>query len=208
MLGAALGLEEAPRVITPPLAALDAGFGHKLDLWLSYCRVLIGGMGLALVLVLLPEQRWSLGLLVGYIAAAALVPSALRLAGTPERMGWVRILVLCIDVLVVAAFTYAWGIRTSPALFMFLPIVVGWTLTPQKGIGRLALVLVLAAIGVLLIGESYALWLPGFQRSPASITSSAPGGALLFLASWQARWAQCTSCSTSPWSACASTVTR
>src|SRR5690606_41117889 len=115
----------------------------------------VGGAGVVLVATLLSDLRWALLLSLLYLGAAASVIPLLRLAGTAERKGWVRVAMLLVDVLTVSVFTYAWGTRASPAVFLYVPIVVGWTLIPQRGVGRLALVLVLASLGLLLLIEDH-----------------------------------------------------
>jgi signal transduction histidine kinase/CheY-like chemotaxis protein len=173
----AAGVVSAPvsAAALAPVSALERDFAERLDRWLSYYRLCVGGAGVVLVATLTSDLRWALSLSILYWCAAASVIPLLRLAGTAERKGWVRVAILLVDVLTVSVFTYAWGTRASPAVFMFVPIVVGWTLVPQRGVGRLALVLVLAALGFLLFVEHH-------EQRPFVRESAyhVPGGRLLF----------------------------
>ncbi|HEX5660679.1 MAG TPA: ATP-binding protein, partial [Polyangiales bacterium] len=87
----------------------------------------------------------------------ALVPTALAHARSLSGRAGMRTLLMLADVALVSLFIYRWGARTSPAPFMLVPIVSGWTLIRQRTLGRVALVTVLAAYAVLLSLEQYGL---------------------------------------------------
>jgi signal transduction histidine kinase/CheY-like chemotaxis protein len=111
-----------------------------------------------LVAALIADVRWALALGALYIAASASVFPLLRWVGDNKKAKyWVRVVILFIDVLTVSVFTYAWGSRASPAIFMYVPIVVGWTLLPEQGLARTALVLVIASLALVLAFEDPSL---------------------------------------------------
>ncbi len=144
--------EERPRGVVESETELDARFERRLDLWLSTYRLAIGVTGFVLIAVLLPGTQWPLLLLVGaYIVAGAAVFPALRAVGSSKAgKRKVRAAILLADVVIVSALTYAWGARSSPGPFLYVPIVVGWSLLPQRSLGRLALALVLVSLAALL----------------------------------------------------------
>lgn len=171
---------EDVRDLVAEVAGSDGGtsLGPKLDLWLSYYRVALASIGLVLVLLLLPGHSWVVRMLLVYLVMASLVPLSLRIAGTASRKALVRPCVLLSDVIVVSLLAHAWGARSSPAAFMYLPIVVGWTLVPQPKLGRLSLVLVLLAMAILLFYEEADLARTAVARGTALPGDA--GGAFLF----------------------------
>lgn len=152
--------QERPAGVVESETELDARFERRLDIWLSTYRVAIGVTVFVLTTVLLPGVQWQLMVAgAAYVAASAAVFPALRLAGS-SRAGKlvVRAAILLADVLIVSTLTYVWGARFSPAPFFYVPIVVGWSLLPQRLLGRLALALVILSLGAL-------LWLEPTERS-------------------------------------------
>jgi signal transduction histidine kinase/CheY-like chemotaxis protein len=131
-------------------AAVDADFARKLDLWGAYHRMAVASMTMAITFCIVPQPDWLLWTAGFYLLVSAFVPSLLDRAGSLANKAWVRTLVMLIDVGVVSLFIYRWGARTSPAAFMYLPIVSGWTQIPQRYLGRIAGITVILAYGVLL----------------------------------------------------------
>lgn len=132
------------------LAELDARFERRLSKWLSHYRLALGGAALGLLWAVLPRPHWLFGVLLAYMAVAALVLPLLRLSvHNPRWKLRIRICVLLSDVLTVTAFTYAWGVP-SPWMFLYMPIAVGWRLLPRPIFGRLAIASVLTAVAALL----------------------------------------------------------
>jgi len=149
-----------------PISALDLGFERRLDRWLSSFRVGVGFAGLMLTVSLVNDLRWALALGAGYVAASASVFPLMRRAGDDSGAKHrVRLAILAADLLTVSAFVYGWGSRASPAMFMYVPIVVGWTLIPRRNFGRLALLMVLTSLALVLAFEDPSLALtPGPLR--------------------------------------------
>jgi signal transduction histidine kinase/ActR/RegA family two-component response regulator len=131
-------------------AAVDADFARKLDLWGAYHRMAAASMTMGLTFWIVPQPDWLLWMAGLYLLLSAFVPWLLDRAGSLANKAWVRTLVMLIDVSVVSMFIYRWGARTSPAAFMYVPIVSGWTLIPQRYLGRIAGITVMFAYGVLL----------------------------------------------------------
>jgi signal transduction histidine kinase len=138
-------------------ATVDADFARKLDLWGAYHRMAVASMTMAITFGILPQPDWLLYLAALYLGLAALVPAALAAARSLSSKAWMRALVMLADVTLVSLFIYRWGARTSPAPFMLVPIVSGWTLIRQRTLGRWTVVTVLSAYAVLLGLEQYGL---------------------------------------------------
>jgi hypothetical protein len=159
-------------------AAVDADFVRRLDLWGAYHRIAVASMTMAVTFGILPQPDWLLWLAAFFLGVAALVPSMLRSARSISGKAGVRTLVMLIDVCVVSMFIYRWGARSSPAPFMYVPIVSGWTLIRQRNLGRLAAGAVLIAYGTLLWIEQLAWPVP--HGVGASTYAGAGGNALLY----------------------------
>jgi two-component system, cell cycle sensor histidine kinase and response regulator CckA len=148
--------EEPTRSTT--IASLDVSFERRLDRWLSLFRLAVGFAGLLLVVSLVSELRWSLIAGAAYLTASGSVFPLLRMAGDDPRAKLrLRLCILVVDVVTVSAFVYGWGSRASPAMLLYVPIVVGWTLVPEQRLGRAALVLVLVSLAVVLLLENPSL---------------------------------------------------
>jgi signal transduction histidine kinase len=128
-------------------AGLDADFGQRLDLWASYQRIGLSALGLLVVLLVTPEATWVQLLGAVYFFSSLWLPWLVNPRRSEPFKARIRVAVLCEDLLVVSSVVYAWGTHTSAVVFMYLPIVVFFTLVPQRGLGRLALVLSLAIVG-------------------------------------------------------------
>jgi signal transduction histidine kinase len=139
----------------------------------------VAGLTMVVAFSLVPQPTWLLSVAASYLAMAALVPRALDIAAAARRKVWVRLVVMLVDVGVVSAFLYHWGARTSPVAFMYVPIVSGWTLIPQRHLGRAAGATVLLAYGTL-------LWLEqlGWSARPAPLSTlaahSSAGSAVVY----------------------------
>jgi two-component system, cell cycle sensor histidine kinase and response regulator CckA len=137
------------------IASLDVSFERRLDRWLSLFRVAVGCAGFLLVVSLVSELRWALIAGAAYLTAAGSVFPLLRMAGDdPRAKQRLRLCILLVDVVTVSAFVYGWGSRASPAVLLYVPIVVGWTLIPEQRLGRVALLLVLVSLGAVLLLEN------------------------------------------------------
>jgi signal transduction histidine kinase len=135
-------------------SGLDAGFGQRLDMWASYQRIGLSALALLVVLVVTPQATWVhiLGS-VYFLSSLSLLWLVSERRSEPFKAR-VRLSVMCEDLLVVSTVVYAWGTHTSPVNFMYLPLVVFFTLVPQRGLGRLALFLSLLIVGSMLLLES------------------------------------------------------
>ncbi|HEY6877238.1 MAG TPA: ATP-binding protein [Polyangiales bacterium] len=156
-------------------AAVDADFTRKLDLWGAYHRMAVASLTMAVAFGILPQPDWLLWLAAFYLGLAVLVPSAMGHARTHTERACMRATLMLIDVALVSLFIYRWGARTSPAPFMYVPIVSGWTLIRQRTLGRSALVTVLFAYGLMLTLEQHGITLA--QINTASLTT---GSGLLY----------------------------
>jgi signal transduction histidine kinase/CheY-like chemotaxis protein len=133
---------------------IDADFGRRLDLWASYQRIGLSTVGLVVVLLVTPEATW-VQLLVGvYATGSIFIPWLMNERRSEAFKARVRLALLCEDLFVVSSVAYGWGTHTSPAVFMYLPIVVFFTLVPQRGLGRLALLLSIGVVGATLLLEA------------------------------------------------------
>jgi signal transduction histidine kinase/CheY-like chemotaxis protein len=136
------------------LPGLDADFERKLDLWGAYHRIAVTTATMVISFAILPQPAWLLWTSGLYLALAALVPRLLA-GRSRARKQLVRVLVMIVDIVVLSLFVYRWGARASPAGFLYIPIVSGWTLIPQRHLGRASSLLALAAYGVLLTVEQH-----------------------------------------------------
>jgi signal transduction histidine kinase len=146
---------ERPSVVS--FAVVDASFALKLDLWGAYHRMAVASMTMAITFGILPQPDWLLWLGALYLGMAALVPTVFSRSLSLSRKAWLRTLLMLADVALVSLFIYRWGARTSPAPFMLVPIVSGWTLIRQRMLGRLTVVAVLGAYALLLALEQQGL---------------------------------------------------
>lgn len=161
-------------------ALLDADFGGRLDNWGSIHRMGMAAVGVLLVTLLLPDAPWVLWLLSAYFASSGLAFWLVNNRRTERFKALGRTWLLLVDVITVSALSYGWGTHTSPASFMYLPIVVGFTLVPQRHLGRVALLLVLAVNALLLLLEHF-LIIP-YAPFPLRGASDAMHGRLFFFA--------------------------
>jgi signal transduction histidine kinase/CheY-like chemotaxis protein len=161
------------RLSAESFASVDAAFARKLDLWGAYHRMAVAGMTMAITFGILPQPDYLLWLAAIYLGVAALVPTALARASSLSSKAWMRLLLMFCDVTLVSLFIYRWGARTSPAPFMLVPIVSGWTLIRQRALGRATVATVLAAYATLLLLEEY-----GYN--PGHGPSGSAGASLLY----------------------------
>ncbi len=140
--------DERPSVIS--FARVDADFARKLDLWGAYHRLALSSMAMAFAFGLLPQPEWLLWTGAIYLLIAALIPPVLGRVQSLTGKAWLRALLMLSDVGLVSLFIYRWGPRTSPAAFMLVPIVSGWTLIRQRTLGRFAVATTLGAYAYLL----------------------------------------------------------
>ncbi len=162
------------------MVQVDAAFGRRLDRWLSLYRLAMAGCGCLLALLLFGVTWWLLcG--VAYLVIAALVMPLLRLAQSARRRRWVRAGILFADVALVSLFVFIWGTRASPAVFLYVPIVVGWALVPQPELGRVSLLLSLTSFAVLLVVDLDG-WVAasGLPLDEGSALIASPIGSLMF----------------------------
>ncbi len=146
-------------------SGLDAAFGRRLDMWASYQRIGLSALALLVVLVVTPEARWVHILGSVYFLVSLSLPWLVNERRSEPFKARVRRSIMCADLSVVSFVVYAWGTHTSPVVFMYLPIVVFFTLVPQHGLGRLALVLSLLIVGSILLLE----WLQIIPYAPLRI---------------------------------------
>jgi signal transduction histidine kinase/CheY-like chemotaxis protein len=165
----------------PTEALLDADFEQRLDQWGTYHRIGISAIGLALTILLLPQARWVQLLCGTFLVGAVLVLWLINERRSERFKARVRVVLMLNDVAMVSAIAYAWGTHTSPVTLMYLPLVVGWTLAPQRGLGKAALLTLLVVVAALLALES-AQVIPHAPLSLARSGSPAHGNRLLFLA--------------------------
>jgi signal transduction histidine kinase len=139
-------------------AVLDADFDRRLDRWGTFQRIGLSGAGLIIVLLLLPHATWVIGVCALHFANALCVLHWVR-EGRPEAgKAKTRMALVFGDITLVSLLSYGWGTHTSPASFMYLPIVVGFTLVPQGNkLGKLAVWLTLGTVAGLLVLESRGL---------------------------------------------------
>lgn len=159
---------------------VDAAFGRRLDSWLSLYRLAMAGCGFFLTVLLFSSTPWPL-YAACYLALSAAVMPFLRLARTEERQRYVRATILLADIGIVSLFVFIWGTRASPAVFMYVPIIVGWTLVPQVGLGRLSLLLALASLAALLVArpEDWVV-IDGMRLDAGSTPMASSAGSLMF----------------------------
>jgi signal transduction histidine kinase len=174
----ALTAPEKARSQTLSFAEVDADFARRMDLWGAYHRMAVGSLTMAATFGILRQPDGLLWVAACYLALAALVPSALKAAPTAARKSVIRTVVMLIDVAVVSLFIYRWGARTSPAAFMYVPIVSGWTLIPQRHLGRTAGITVLIAYGTLLALEQLG-WPPSHRVDLSAVASSGTSGSAI-----------------------------
>jgi signal transduction histidine kinase len=160
-------------------ADVDADFARRMDLWGAYHRMAVASLTMAATFGILAQPDALLWVAAFYLGLAALVPLALARAASNSRKSWIRSVVMVIDVTVVSLFIYRWGARTSPAAFMYVPIVSGWTVIPQRHLGRAAGVTVLLAYGTLLALEQSG-WPPGRADLSMGAASGTAGSAILY----------------------------
>jgi signal transduction histidine kinase len=134
-------------------ATVDADFTHQLDLYGAYHRMAVASVTMAVSFGILPQPEWLLWLAAIYLGFAVAVPAVLSRARSISGKAWIRTLLMFADITLVSLFVYRWGPRTSPAPFMYVPIVSGWTLIRQRTLGRLAYITVLVAYASLLLIE-------------------------------------------------------
>jgi signal transduction histidine kinase/CheY-like chemotaxis protein len=115
-----------------------------------------------------------------YFASALFGPSLVGKARSDRFKARSRVLLMIEDLSAVSALSYGWGTHTSPAAFMYLPVVVGFTLVPQKRLGRTALILALSIVGAALSLE--ALHVIPYAPLRIAQTPSLDGSRLLFFA--------------------------
>ena len=173
----ALFATESPHSPALSFAELDADFARRMDLWGAYHRMAVASLTMAATFGILPQPDALLWVAAFYLGLAALVPSALATAGSGARKSLIRSVVMLVDVAVVSLFIYRWGARTSPAAFMYIPIVSGWTLIPQRHIGRAAGVTALLAYGTLLALEQ-TRW-PTRESELSMVASSGTAGSAI-----------------------------
>ncbi|MET0285162.1 MAG: ATP-binding protein [Polyangiales bacterium] len=154
-------------------ASVESDFARKLDLWGAYHRMAVASMTMAVTFGILPQPDYLLWLAALYLALSAVVPSALSRASSLSSKAWIRTLLMFCDVTLVSLFIYRWGARSSPAPFMLVPIVSGWTLIRQRALGRATVGTVLSAYALLLALEEY-----GYN--PAHGPSGSAGESLLY----------------------------
>jgi signal transduction histidine kinase len=135
-------------------AGFDADFGQRLDQWASNQRIGFAALGFLAVLLVTPGATWVLLLVAVYFTTSVFIPWLVNERRSEAFKARVRLAVLCEDLIVVSTVVYGWGTSSSPAAFMYLPIVVFFTLVPQRGLGRLALVLSLSVVGLALVLEA------------------------------------------------------
>ncbi len=155
-----------------PLLTDDAEFARNLDFWGAYHRVVAAGAGIAIALLLLGDQPWVHILLTGYFGIGLLLLLVLTRA-SPALISLARPAWLLADIALVGGLTYVWGPRLSPAPFLFVPVVVGWTLVPQPGLGLASL-----ALSLLVVGANLAMEAPG--SVPAMLGRATSGPTLFF----------------------------
>jgi len=160
-------------------AEIAADFARKLDLWGAYHRMVVGSLTMAVTFSILPQPGWLLAFSALYLLVAALLPRLLDLAGDRRRKARLRVFVMVLDVALVTLFASYWGARTSPSAFMYVPMVSGWTLIPQRHIGRVSAVAALAAYGGLLLAEQRG-WLGGTRAGDALALHSTTSAFLYF----------------------------
>jgi signal transduction histidine kinase/CheY-like chemotaxis protein len=160
-------------------AGLDADFGRRLDMWATNQRIGLSALGFVVVLLVTPGATWVQLLAGAYFTTSVFVPWLVNERRSEAFKARVRIALLCEDLFVVSTVVYGWGTRTSPAAFMYLPIVVFFTLVPQRGLGRLALLLSLTVVGSALMLEALQI----LPQAPLRISQAPPeSSGLLFFA--------------------------
>jgi signal transduction histidine kinase/CheY-like chemotaxis protein len=173
---------QSPSEAAPPssasFATVDAEFARRMDLWGAYHRMAVSGLTMAVTFGILPQPNWLLMIAAVYLGLSTLVPVALELAGS--KKAWLRGLIMLVDVLAVSMFVYRWGARSSPAAFMYVPIVSGWTLIQQRHLGRMAVACVLLAYGLLLAGEQHG-WADATALAYGLSASIASSGLVYFV---------------------------
>lgn len=170
-----------PPSVGAGFASVDSSFARKLDQWGAYHRVVVGSLTMAVAFTLLPQPPWLLSIAFGYLLVAALLPKLLEVVATSRRKARLRFAVMLIDIGLVTIFASHWGARTSPAAFMYVPMVSGWTLIPQRHLGRISAFTALFAYGALLAAEQLG-WLAGQPSDGTQLTAHSTTGALLYLA--------------------------
>jgi signal transduction histidine kinase/CheY-like chemotaxis protein len=158
------------------IRAAEDEFARNLDVWLSYARIGIAGAVTPLFWFFGPPGFGEPLAVTAYLGCAIAVPIAFARASEESAKSTLRAAMLLLDGIITSYFAYRWGIRSSPAALLFVPVVVGWTLLPQWRMRRLAVLLVLLASGLLVL-EDYFGWLG--PRPTAPFLGPGPGGAVL-----------------------------
>ena len=167
----------APTVAS--IARTRAEFARRMDLWGAWHRMVVAALTMAVTFSLVAQPMWLLSVAAFYLLLSTLVPTALDKAPSATAKERIRIAVMLVDVTVVSLFVFRWGARVSPAPFMYIPVVSGWTLIPQRHLGRLSGVTALCAYAALLGAESFG-WSSYNEKLTAALESSSASGIIYF----------------------------